>query len=126
MENCKEASTPIATGSFLDTDENGTNYDQTRYRGLIRSLLYLTTSRSDIMFFVCLCARFQAKPKESHYMAVKRILKYLKGTIDVGLWYPSEVSLNLIGYSDSDFVGCKIDKKRTSGTCHLLGSNLIS
>jgi len=64
------------------------------------------------MFSVCLCARFQAKPKESHYMAAKRILKYLKGKIDVGLWYPSEVSLNLIGYFDSDFAGCKIDKKR--------------
>jgi len=59
-------------------------------------------------------------------MASKRILKYLKGTIDVGLWYPSEVSLNLIGYSESDFTGCKIDRKSTSGTCHFLGSNLIS
>jgi len=57
----------------------------------------------NIMFSVCLCARYQANPKESHYMAAKRILKYLKGTIDVDLWYPSEVSLNLIGYSDSDF-----------------------
>jgi len=78
------------------------------------------------MFSVCLCVGFQAKPKESHYMAAKRILKYLKGTINVELWYPSEVSLNLIGYSDSDFAGCKIDRKSTSGTCHLLGSNLIS
>jgi len=64
MENCKEASTPIAIGCSLDTDENGTNYDQTRYRGLIGSLFYLTTSRLDIIFSVCLCARFQAKPKE--------------------------------------------------------------
>jgi len=126
MENCKEASTPIATRFSLDTDENGTNYDQTKYRGLIGSLLYLTAIRLGIMFSVCLCARFQVKPKESHYMAAKRILKYLKGTIDIGLWYPSEVSLNLIGYSDSDFAGCKIDRKNTSGTCHLLGSSLIS
>jgi len=59
-------------------------------------------------------------------MAAKRILKYLRGTIDVGLWYPSEVSLNLIGYSDSNFTGCKIDRKSTSRTCHLLGSSLIS
>jgi len=59
-------------------------------------------------------------------METKRILKHLKGTIDVGLWYPSEVSLNLIGYADGDFAGCKIDIKSTSGTCHLLGSNLIS
>jgi len=99
MENCKEASTPISTGSSLDTEENGKDYDQTRFRGLIGSLLYLTTSRPNIMFNVCLCARFQAQPKESHHMAAKRILKYLKRTIDVRLWYPSEVSLNLIGYS---------------------------
>jgi len=78
------------------------------------------------MFSVCLCVRFQAKPKESHYVAAKRILKYLKGTIEVGLWYPSEVTLNLVGYSDSDFAGCKVNRKSTSGTCHLLGSSLIS
>jgi len=59
-------------------------------------------------------------------MTAKRILKYLKGTIEVGLWYPNEVSLNLVGYSDSDFADCKLDRKSTSGTCHLLGSNLIS
>jgi len=126
MENCKEASTPIATGCSLYMDENGKDYDQTGFRGLLASLLYLTASRPNIMFSVCLCARFQAQPKESHYMAAKRILKYLKGTIDVGIWYPCEVSLNLIGYSDSDFVGCKIDRKSISGTSHILGSSLIS
>ena len=126
MENCKEATTSIATGCYLDTDERGANVDQTKYRGLIGSLLYMTISRLDIMFNVCLCTRYQANPKESHYMAAKRILKYLKGTIDVGLWYPSEVSLNLFGYFDSDFARCKIDRKSTSATCHLLGSSLIS
>ena len=59
-------------------------------------------------------------------MATKRILKYLKGTIEVGLWHPSDVTLNIVGYFDSDFVGCKVDRKSTSGTCHLLGSSLIS
>ena len=110
----------------MDTDEKGANVDQTKYRWLIGSLLYLTAGRPDIMFSVCLCARYQANPKESHYMATNRILKYLKGMIDVGLWYPSDVSLNLISYSDSDFLGCKIDRKSTSGTCHLLESSLIS
>jgi len=94
MENCKEAATPIASGCYLDLDENEANVDQTKYRGLIGSLLYLTASRLYIMFSVCLCARYQANYKESHYMAAKRILKYLKGTTDVGLWYPSKVSLN--------------------------------
>jgi len=98
--------------------EKGANVDQTKYKGLIGSLLYLTAGRPDIMFSVCLCARFQAIPKESHYIATKRILKYLKGTIDVGLWNPSDVSLNLIGYSNSYFARCKIYRKSTSGTCH--------
>jgi len=96
MENCKEISTPMATNCYLDSDEKGTSVDQTKYRGLIGSLLYLTASRPNIMFSVCLCARFQFNPKESHFTAAKRILKYLQGTTNVGLWYPSEVSLNLV------------------------------
>jgi len=73
------------------------------------------------MFVVCLCARFQANPKEFHLKAAKRILNYLKGTTNVGLWYHSHSPIHLIGYSDSDFVGCKMDRKSTSGTFHLLG-----
>ena len=122
MENCKESTTPMGTNCYLDSDEKGTSVDQTKFRGLIGSLLYLTASRPDIMFSVCLCARFQSNPKDSHLTAAKRILKYLQGTMNVGLWYPIDVSLNLVGYSDSDFAGCKIDRKSTSGTCHLLGS----
>jgi len=109
----------------LDLDEKETSVDQTKYKGLIGSLLYLTASRPDIMFSVRLYARFQSNPKESHFTTAKRILKYLQGTTTVGLWYASEVSLDLVGYSDSDFAGCKIDRKNTSGTCHLLGSSLI-
>jgi len=124
MEIYKEISTPMASNCYLDSDEKGTNVDQTKYRGLIGSLLYLTASRPNIMFSVCLCARFQSNPKESHFTATKRILKYPQGTTNVGLWYQSEVSLNLVGYSD--FAGCKIDRKSTSGTCHLLVSSLIS
>jgi len=78
------------------------------------------------MFAVCLCARYQTNPKESHFKAAKRILKYHKGTTNVGLWYPSHSPIHLIGYSDSDFAGCKLNRKSTSGTCHLLGSSLIS
>ena len=121
MDSCKETSTPIATSCYLDADEHGTAVDQTKFRGLIGSLLYLTASRPDITFVV-----FQANPKESHFNAAKRILKYLKGTTNVGLWYPNEATLNLKGYSDSDFAGCKLDRKSTSGTCHLLGASLIS
>ena len=78
------------------------------------------------MFAVCLCARFQSNPKESHFKAAKRILKYLKGTTFVGLWYPSHSTIHLVGYSNSDFAVCKLHRKSTSGTCHLLGSSLIS
>ena len=100
MDKCKEASTSISTSCYLDLDEKGVSVDQTKYRGLIGSLLYLTTSHPDIMFSVCMCVRFQSNPKESHFKVGKRILKYLKGTINVGLWYPRGVSLSLIGYSD--------------------------
>ena len=95
----------------LDMDEKGKSVDQTKYRGMIGSLLYLTASRPDIMYSVCLCARFQACPKESHLNAVKRIFRYLKGTIDSGLWYPKCDNFELICYSDADFGGCKIDRK---------------
>src|ERR1044072_9231327 len=95
---------------------------------MIGSLLYLTASRLDIMLSVCLCARYQSCPKESHLVFVKRILKYLKGTSCVGLWYPKDALCELVGYfdSDSDFAGCKTERKNTSGTCHILGSALVS
>ena len=89
----------------MDADAAGKSVDQTKYRGLIGSLLYLTASRLDIMFAVCLYARYQANPKESHFKAAKRILKYLKGTSSVRLWYPSHSPMYLIGYSDFDFAG---------------------
>ncbi|XP_068466314.1 uncharacterized mitochondrial protein AtMg00810-like [Phaseolus vulgaris] len=126
MDQCKAINTPISTSCQLDQDYAGKSVDQSKYRVLIGFLLYLTVTKPDIMFDVCLCARYQSDPKESHYNATKRILKYLQGTKDVGLWYSNNVSLNLTGFSDSDFTGCKIDRKSISGTCHMLGSSLIS
>jgi len=110
----------------LDKDENGKNVDIKKYRGMIGSLLYLIASRPDIMFSVFLCARFQSCPKESHLVAVKRIFRYLLGTVYLGLWYPKFTSLDLVSYSDADFAGCKIDRKSTSGTCYFLGHSLVS
>ena len=98
----------------------------TMYRGMIRSLLYLTASRPDIMYSVCLCARFQSSPKESHLSAIKRILRYLKGTMEIDLWYPKGDNFELIGFSDVDFTGCKVERKSTSGTCHFLRHSLVS
>ncbi|KOM47860.1 hypothetical protein LR48_Vigan07g156400 [Vigna angularis] len=85
MDTCKEASTPMGTSCYLDKDESGKGVNETMFRGMIGSLLYLTASRPDIMQSVCVCARYQANPKESHLTAVKRILKYLKGTSSFGL-----------------------------------------
>jgi hypothetical protein len=93
---------------------------------MVGSLLYLTASRPDIMFSVCMCARFQANPKKAHLRAVKRILRYLKLTPSVGIWYPKGATFDLIGYSDWDYAGCKIDRKSTSGGRHLLGRSLVS
>ena len=93
---------------------------------MIGSLLYLMTSRPDIMFSVCMCARLQLDPKESHLSAIKKILRYLVGTKSIGLWYSKNTPLELIGYSDSDFTGCKLDRKSTSGAYHFLRGNLIS
>ena len=126
MDDCKPIKTPMPTNGHLDLDEGGKSVDQTLYRSMIGSLLYLTASRPDIMFSVCMCARFQANPKESHISAVKRILRYLKHTPSIGLWYPKGASFTLLGYSDSDFAGCRVDRKSTSGGCHLLGRSLVS
>jgi len=126
MINAKEMATPMSTSCYLDKDEKGKPVELSKYRGMIGSLLYLTASRPDIMFSVCMCARYQACPKESHLIAVKRIMRYLIGTQNLGLWYPKGSTCNLIGYSDSDFAGCKLDRKSTSGTCHILGNALVS
>ena len=93
---------------------------------MIGSLLYLTATRPDIHFAVCMCARFQASPRTSHRQAVKRIMRYLRFTPAFGLWYSAASTLSLCGYSDADFAGCRLDRKSTSGTCQFLGSSLVS
>lgn len=90
-----------------------------KYRGMIGSLLYLTASRPDIMFSVCICAWYQSDPKESHLKVVKHILRYLHGTSKYELWYSKGSDCSLVGYFDSDFADCKLDRKSTSGTCNL-------
>ena len=126
MENSKHLATPMNTSCYLDKDESGQPVDPKQYRGMIGSLLYLSASRLDIMFSVCICARFQSDPKFSHLMAVKRIIRYLLGTVSLGLWYAKNSLCNLVGYSDSDFAGSKTDRKSTSGTCQFIGSALVS
>ena len=93
---------------------------------MIGSLLYLTVSRPDIAFSVGVCARFQAAPKESHLTTVKRIIRYINGTSDYGIWYSRESNECLAGYSDANRAGCIEDRKSTSGGCFYLGNNLVS
>ncbi|GJU49637.1 hypothetical protein Tco_1219192 [Tanacetum coccineum] len=95
-------------------------------RSMIRSLMYLTASRPDIMFSVCACARFQVSPKTSHLLAVKRIFRYLKGKPSLGLWYSKDSPLELVAYTDSDYAGATLDRKSTTGGCQFLGNRLIS
>jgi len=125
MENAKHMATPMSIACYLDKDETDQSIDIKKYRGMIGSLLYLSASRPDIMFSVCMCARFQSNPKESHLSVVKRIIWYLLGTTNIGLWNPKNSTCNLIGHSDSDFAGSKTDRKSTSGTCHFIGSALV-
>src|SRR6266508_2113122 len=126
MKSCKDINTPIASNGPIKPDLQGKLVDQKLYRSMIGSLLYLTASRPDIIFSVCISARYQANPKESHEKAVKRILRYLRYTPSFGLWYPKDAHFELLGYSDSDFAGCKIDRRSTTGGCQLLGRSLIS
>ena len=98
----------------------------TLYRSIIGSLLYLTASRPDIAFSVGVCARYQAAPKESHLNVVKRIIRYINGTPNYGLWYSKDSIACLASYSDVDWAGSVDDRKSTSGGCFYLGNNLVS
>ncbi|GJR67292.1 putative ribonuclease H-like domain-containing protein [Tanacetum coccineum] len=122
----KTTSTPIETQKPLLKDEDGEEVDVHMYRSMIGSLMYLTSSRPDIMFAVCACARYQVNPKVSHLHAVKRIFRYLKGQPKLGLWYPKDSPFDLVAYTDSDYAGASLDRKSTTGGCQFLRCRLIS
>ncbi|GJV20568.1 putative ribonuclease H-like domain-containing protein [Tanacetum coccineum] len=122
----KTASTPMETQKPLLKDEDGEEVDVHMYRSMIGSLMYLTSSRPDIMFVVCACARYQVNPKVSHLYAVKRIFRYLKGQPKLGLWYPKDSPFDLVAYTDSDYARASLDRKSTTGGCQFLGCRLIS
>jgi hypothetical protein len=126
MDDSKPLSTPMSTTTALDEDEDGEPVDQKVYQSMIGSHLYLMATRPDIQFSVCLCARFQASPRTSHWQAIKRIFRYLRYTPELGLWYSASSSLSLLGFLDADFAWCRVDRKLTSGTCQFLGSSLVS
>ncbi|GJY73389.1 putative ribonuclease H-like domain-containing protein [Tanacetum coccineum] len=126
LVHVKAAITPMETKLPLTKDEEAFDVDVHLYRSMIGSLMYLTASRPDIMYAVCVCSRFQVTPKTSHLNAVKRIFKYLKGKPNLGLWYPRDSPLNLEAFSDSDYGGSNLDRKSTTGGCQFLGQRLIS
>jgi hypothetical protein len=126
MKDAKPAKTPMGTDRHLDLNKGGKFVDQKAYRSMIGSLLYLCASRPDIMLSVCMCARFQSNPKECHLVADKQIPRYLVSTPCFGIWYPKGSTFDLIGYSDSNYTGCKVDRKTTSGTYQFLGRSLVS
>ncbi|GJT31579.1 retrovirus-related pol polyprotein from transposon TNT 1-94 [Tanacetum coccineum] len=118
--------TPMVEKNKSDEDLQGTPVDATLYRGIIGSFMYLTSSRPDLIYAVCLCARYQAKPTEKHLNAVKRIFRYLKGTINMGLWYSKDTGMSLTAYSDADHAGCQDTRRSTSGSAQFLGDKLVS
>ncbi|XP_075107058.1 uncharacterized protein LOC142180037 [Nicotiana tabacum] len=125
MENAKPIATPMGPTTTLEENKNGKTVDEIMYRGMIGSILYLTVGQPDIMFSVCKCVRFQSAPNESHFTVVKRIIRYLIGTTELGIWYAHSNNSDLKGFSDADFAGDRNDRKSTSGTWQLLENALI-
>ena len=116
----------MSSTTKLNKDENGKPVNKKRFRGMIGSLLYLTASRPDIMFTTYLYARFQSSPGEFHLNAIKRIFKYLSGSLHLGIWYPRSSSFDFISYSNADFASSLLDRKSTFEICQVLGQYLVS
>nr|GEW60263.1 retrovirus-related Pol polyprotein from transposon TNT 1-94 [Tanacetum cinerariifolium] len=125
MENCYTVPTPMVEQAKLKLNLVGKPVNHTDYQIMIGSLMYVTSSRPDIMFTTCMCARYQANPNEHHMSAVKRIFYYLKRTINLGLWYPKDYGFDLTAYSDVDHAGCHLDRKSTSDGVQFLGDKLV-
>ncbi|XP_050259874.1 secreted RxLR effector protein 161-like [Quercus robur] len=125
-----ESASPVRTlmnpNVKITVDLLGKSVDSSLYRSMISNLLYLTASRPDISYSVGVCARYQANPKESHIIALKRIIKYVKVTADFGVWYSKDTNDVLVGYFDADWVGNADDRKSTLGGCFYVGNNLVS
>nr|GEZ43511.1 retrovirus-related Pol polyprotein from transposon TNT 1-94 [Tanacetum cinerariifolium] len=118
--------TPMDIKDKLDLDQIGTPVDATKYRSMIGALMYLMSSRPDIVHATCVCARYQAHPTEKHPKEVKRIFCYLLGTVNMGLWYTKDSGFELTGFLDADYAGCKDTFKSTSGGAKFLGEKLVS
>ena len=125
IEDCNLVHNPIIPSFKILKDERGVQVDETYFKQVVGSLIYLTATRPDLMFTVSLVSRYMGKPTELHLQAVKRALRYLKGTISYGIFYKKGGSESLVGYPDSDYAGDLEDQKSTSGYVFMLGSGAI-
>nr|GFC16506.1 uncharacterized mitochondrial protein AtMg00810-like [Tanacetum cinerariifolium] len=116
MDSCDPVDTPMVDRLKLDKDPLGIPVDQTRFRSMVDSLMYLIANRPDVVFAVCMCARYEASPTKKHLEALKRVFWYLRGTINWGLWYPKDTARALTAYADADHTGCQDTRRSTSGS----------
>nr|GEW27045.1 retrovirus-related Pol polyprotein from transposon TNT 1-94 [Tanacetum cinerariifolium] len=126
FESCDPVDTLMVEKSKLDEDKEWKAVDPSHYRGMIGTFFYLTASRPDLKFAICMCARYQARPTEKYVHAVKRIFRYLRGTVHWGLWYLKDSSVTLTAFADVDHDGCQDTRRSTSGSVQFMGERLIS
>nr|GEX00078.1 hypothetical protein [Tanacetum cinerariifolium] len=126
FESCDPVDTPMVEKSKLDEDKEGKVVDPSHYHGMIVTLLYMTTSRPDLQFAICMCARYQARPTKKHVHAIKRIFRYLRGIVHRGIWYPKDSSVALTAFADADHAGCQDTRRSTSGSVQFLRERPIS
>ncbi|GJX17560.1 retrovirus-related pol polyprotein from transposon TNT 1-94 [Tanacetum coccineum] len=126
FDSCDPVDIPMVEKSKLDEDKEGKAVDPSHYRGMIGTLFYLTASKPDLQFAICMCAQYQARPTKKHLHAVKRIFRYLRGTVNRGLWYPKDSSIALTAFADADHAGCQDTRCSTSGSMQFLGDRLVS
>nr|GEW36818.1 uncharacterized mitochondrial protein AtMg00810-like [Tanacetum cinerariifolium]GEW37787.1 uncharacterized mitochondrial protein AtMg00810-like [Tanacetum cinerariifolium] len=126
MDISESVNTPMVDRLKLDEDLLGIPVDQTRFRGMVGSIMYLTASRPNPVFTVCMCARYQAKPTKKHLKAIKRVFRYLRGTINMGLWYLKNNCMAITAYADADHAGCQDSRRSTSESAQFLGDILVS
>ncbi|GJU05137.1 retrovirus-related pol polyprotein from transposon TNT 1-94 [Tanacetum coccineum] len=125
MKSYDPVNTPMVEKSKLDEDTQGKAIDPTNYHGMVGTLMYLTSSIPDLVYTVCMCARYQAWPTKKHLHAVKRIFQYLRGTVNWGLWYSKDSAIALTAFADANHAGCQDTRRSTSGSMQLLGDRLV-
>lgn len=127
MKDCNPVHNLIMTGSKISKDVNGIEVDSSIfYKQLVGSLMYLITTRPDIMYAVSLISRYMSKPTEMHLSAAKRVFRYLQGTTGFGIFYQQKGNEELVGFTDSDYAGCVDDRKSTSGYAFILGEGAVA